>query len=699
MRPNTNLFSLRLLAALSVTLPEMLIPHTTLGQTLTINVNAAANRHTISPQIYGVNYGSGTTALHALNTPLNRQGSDAETRYNWMLNATNVGSDWYFESVPYSNSPGAYYDTFIGQNRAASADSMVTVPMIGWVAKLGANRNSLSSYSIAKYGLQTGHDPNGFSDAGNGILKSTGKFVVNNDPNDANTPANSAFQKPWIQHLVTKWGKASAGGVRYYLMDNESSVWQQIHHDVQPVGATMEAIRDKIKDYAAMVKSVDPTAQVVGPEEWGWDGYFYSGYDQQYTQNHNYNGVFPDRAAHNNMDYMPWLLDQLRQAEKTAGMRLLDVFSLHFYPQSGEFGNDTSTNMQLLRNRSTRSLWDPTYTDQSWISDKVNLISRMRTWANTYYPGTKIALTEYSWGADNHINGATTQADILGILGREGVDMACRWMMPGVSTPTYKAIQMYRNYDGSSNTFGDTSVQATVPNPDTLSAFAALRTTDGALTIMVINKVSTVAHPTINLSGFASSGPAQVWQLTSSNAITKLSAVPVQNNSLTTNVPAQSITLFVVPPAVGDTAQYNFENGTQGWQGTGGMITGVAASSTVAFAGKMSLAVNFNGATAQKQFVTANAPSTPAGKTVTFHIWFPAGSKITSLQPYVLQGAKGNWAWTGNRQDTSALKAGAWNTITVTVPSNAVIPLDQLGVEFDTGGAWTGTCYIDSVGW
>ena len=43
---------------------------------------------------------------------------------------------------------------------------------------------------------------------------------------------------------------------------------------------------------------------------------------------------------------------------------------------------------------------------------------------NTYYPGTPIGITEYNWGAEDHINGATAQADILGIFGREGLDMA-----------------------------------------------------------------------------------------------------------------------------------------------------------------------------------------------------------------------------------------------------------------------------------
>ena len=86
--------------------------------------------------------------------------------------------------------------------------------------------------------------------------------------------------------------------------------------------------------------------------------------------------------------------------------------------------------MQLRRNRSTRSLWDPNYVDETWINDKVQLIPRLQNWVNTYYPGTPIGITEYNWGAENHINGATTQADIFGIFGREGLDMAARWTTP-----------------------------------------------------------------------------------------------------------------------------------------------------------------------------------------------------------------------------------------------------------------------------
>ena len=204
--------------------------------------------------------------------------------------------------------------------------------------------------------------------------------------------------------------------------------------------------------------------------------------------------------------------------------------------------------MQLRRNRSTRALWDPTYVDETWIARQVKLIPRMREWISAYYPGTKIAITEYNWGAENHINGATAQADILGIFGREGLDLAARWTTPASSTPTYKAIKLYRNYDGMKSGFGDVSVAATAPDPDSLAAFGALRSADGSLTVMVINKVFSGNTPvTLQLDNFSPGNLAQVWQLTSSATINRLTDAIVSANQCTFSLPSQSITLLVIP--------------------------------------------------------------------------------------------------------------------------------------------------------
>ena len=522
-------------------------PLVTIAQSssVVISIDPTANRHPIDPNIYGIAHAT-TAQLNDLNTPLNRNGGNNTSRYNWQINADNRGNDWYFESIADSSATaGERGDTFITNTRAANASAMLTIPLIEWVARVGPGRSKLASFSIAKYGAQTGNDWQWFADAGNGVL-TNGQFVTGNDPNDANVPSNSGLQQAWVQHLVTRWGTNASGGLRYYILDNEPSLWHSTHRDVRPVGATMDEIKSRMVDFATRIKAVDPSAVIVGPEEWGWSGYFYSGYDQQWGSSHGWSSL-PDRNNHAGADYLTWLLGQMRQSSTSAGRRLLDVFTVHYYPQGGEFSDDVSSGMQLRRNRSTRSLWDPNYVDETWINDRVQLIPRLKTWVNTQYAGTLVGITEYNWGAENHINGATTQADVFGIFGREGLDMGARWTTPASTTPTYKAMKMYRNYDGNKSTFGETSVSAVVPNPDTVSAFASVRASDGALTVMVINKQpSTAATAAVNISSFAHRGTTQVWQLTAANAITRLADVGISGTNFVATLPAQSVTLFVV---------------------------------------------------------------------------------------------------------------------------------------------------------
>jgi hypothetical protein len=510
---------------------------------VTISIDATKNVHPINPQIYGVAFGA-TADLLALNAPLNRMGGNSMTTYNWLLNAENLDADWYFESYPQDSAvAGQQADAFVADSQAGNAQPMLTVPLIGWVANLGANRAILPSFSVNKYGAQCATDPY-FPDAGDGIETDCTTNVTGNDPHDAYIPDSPAREQKWIEHLIETWGTANNGGVPYYLMDNEASIWFSTHRDAHPIGPHAIEYRDKVIAESAKIKKADPDAQVVAPEEWGWEGYFYSGFDQQYAAAHGYKR-YPDyRKEQDGVYYIPWLLDEWKAAGHP-----VDVLSVHFYPQGGEYSNDVSETMELLRNRSTRQLWDPKYVSESWIDAPVYLIPRMKKWiSGHYYAGTPVAITEYNWGAEAYINGATTQADIYGIFGREGLDMATRWEVPDSSTPTYKAMQMYRNYDGAGSTFGDTSIYAKVPNPDNLSAFAALRTNDGAMTVMVINKMLSRTLPVnVTLANFAASGSAEVYRLTSSNAITQLSNISWSNGVLSDQEPPQSITLYVLP--------------------------------------------------------------------------------------------------------------------------------------------------------
>jgi len=146
--------------------------------------------------------------------------------------------------------------------------------------------------------------------------------------------------------------------------------------------------------------------------------------------------------------------------------------------------------------------------------------------------------------------------------------------------------------------------------------------------------------------------------------------------------------------AIVDPAQFNFEASAQGWTGGGGIVSSVATSTAQHFGGNQSLAVNFNGAAAGTASPSVGNVAVSTGMTITFRVWIPSGSTVTTLQPYLMDQ---NWAWTSAWYPS--LTPNAWNTITLTVPANAVTPLNALGVQFITSGAWTGTCYIDSISW
>ena len=212
-----------------------------------------------------------------------------------------------------------------------------------------------------------------------------------------------------------------------------------------------------------MVKATDPSAKTLGPSDFGWPVYVGSGL----------NG---DSVAHGGVWFAEWYLQQMRLYEQQHGTRILDYFDEHYYP-SADAGclalcPAGEANIQSLRLRSTRSLWDPTYKDESWIGKyypPIQLIPLFRKWVKQDYPGTKIAITEYNWGGLESINGALTQADVLGIFGREQLDLATLWGPPKSTDPGAYAFRMYRNYDGKGSAYGDTWIQLNQRRPRTVS--------------------------------------------------------------------------------------------------------------------------------------------------------------------------------------------------------------------------------------
>lgn len=521
---------------------------------INIGVDANANRHAIDARIYGVAWAN-AAAINDLSLPLNRWGGNAMSRYNWAFSTANRCKDYYFFNIPDSvssgdGSNGKSADDFIAFTRSAGAQPVMTIPMMSLLPKDRAKRCSYPQSAFMDQEEFSTHEPitcgNGRHDDGNGVSGDGPRILTAPDPNNIAASYTSAHQGNWVQHMIDTWGNAGAGGMTYYSLDNEPGLWSFDHWDVHPDGATYDEVWGKMQEYGALIRSKDANAIITGGEEWGWSGYFMSGKDME-------NGDDADRDAHGGKEWYDYMLDQAKAYQDAHGVRIFDVLTVHFYPQSGEFSDDVSTAMQQLRNRSTRSLWDTNYVDESWIGDtfhegKVQLIPRLKAWVANHYPGTKIGITEYNWGAEHHINGATAQADVLGIFGREGLELAARWEVPPAGSHVYNAYKMYRNYDGAHSKFGDVSVAASVPNPDDVAAFAALRSSDNALTLMIVAKVlSGSTATTVSLANFIPAASAQRWQLDSSNSIAHLADVAIAGSSLSLTLPAQSITLLVIP--------------------------------------------------------------------------------------------------------------------------------------------------------
>src|SRR3954470_14649697 len=97
-------------------------------------IDATANVRSISRYIYGINQ---SIAGAWNNATFTRSGGNRMTAYNWENNASNAGSDWFFENDNYlsaSNTPGAAIAPMLANASARNAGALVTIPMAGYVS-------------------------------------------------------------------------------------------------------------------------------------------------------------------------------------------------------------------------------------------------------------------------------------------------------------------------------------------------------------------------------------------------------------------------------------------------------------------------------------------------------------------------------------------------------------------------------------
>lgn len=511
---------------------------------VTITVNPSQTMP-ISPWIYGLNFYTGVTgAPPRLN--LDRAGGNRWTAYNWETNASNAGSDYFYQNDNYLSSsitPAEAVRSFIATDQGLGMASVMTVQLQGLVSA-----DESGPVSVA--------NPPDLTRFKTVIDK---KSTVSSAPFTTTPPTTDAyvFMDEFIWTLNQKFSGLGIFGVSAALptfvsLDNEPELWNSTHLEVQ--GATAVSSDNYISKTIALseaLKDQFPDVQIFGPVHYGFGGI----YNWQGEL-----GATPDGANWFPDKYLP----ALKAASDAYGRPLIDVYDFHWYSEATDgttrvvnltSASLTDAQVQAIV-QSPRSLWDSTFTENSWITNSVlgepiRLLPRLQSKINAEFPGTKLSITEYENGGDNHIAGTIAQADNLGIFGSQGVYAATLW--PLGSCPYILAgFRAFRGFDGASADFGDASLQTTSSNVQNVVVYASLDSaTPGRVVFVAINRSTTAQVTAIN--GQALSGTATIYQMTAASAQGQNPVKPVpagqmtvSGSSFTITLPALSVTTIEV---------------------------------------------------------------------------------------------------------------------------------------------------------
>jgi len=509
---------------------------------VSIDVDPAAGRAPISPYIYGTNQD-----LPGVAAPARRYGGNRSTGYNWENNASNAGSDYNHQSDDYltwvvgipdaqATTPGIALTHFIDQSVAAQTPyTLVTLPMAGYVAADKSGQVSTAQAAPSSRWVQ----------------------VVNNKPTALSTTPDLTDGKVYVDEeinfLLQRYGAAgTANGVRGYNLDNEPDLWNATHARLHPVQTTCAELLTRSVDLAKTIKRMDPGAETLGFVSYGFSGYLSFQDATDWTT---------ERTKGTYNWFVDYYLDQMKKASDTAGRRLLDVLDLHNYTEAKGGGvrvNATTdyTNIECNKARlqAPRTLWDPTYIEDSWIGQWnqafLPLLPKIQASIDAFYPGTKFAMGEYAFGGGEHITGGIAQADVLGIFGRSGVYMAYFWEQNGGNTYIASGFKLYLDYDGAGGKFGDTKVSAATSDVATCTTYASIAGDDASrLHVIVLNKAYATATPVrLRIAGSTPYVRARVFAFDSASAaLTERTPVAsITGNDFTYTLPALTAAHFVL---------------------------------------------------------------------------------------------------------------------------------------------------------
>lgn len=298
------------------------------AETILISIDGNATPHKISRYIYGKNNSTNDDSTKATTdsmwTLINESGigilrensGNNLTKYNFHRRVASH-PDWY-NRVHDQNWD---YEIQTIQENAPQVQVMYGLPILGWV---GAD----TEYNFKDWDWYVSHGNKWLNTAQN----VTGKGAIPNEDNGKNALVDgdiNTYLKEWPTDscvgILDHWFGENGLGIDrsktlYWALDNEPEIWHMTHDDVQKEPVKPEEYIEKYVRVAKAARAKYPDLKLIGPicaNEWQW----FAGPDRK------------DLTIDGR--YWPWLeyiIKRIAEEEKKCGMKLLDVFALHYYP-------------------------------------------------------------------------------------------------------------------------------------------------------------------------------------------------------------------------------------------------------------------------------------------------------------------------------------------------------------------------------
>jgi len=524
----------------TVYLTNITVSSRMLHHNASVTLDVDTKIRSFSHLIFGANFVD-SVGLSSYNYSANRWGGNAVTRYAWDLDVQNRADDWYFEDLPNTvNVSQLPYNTssdkFITDTFKGGSVPIVTLPTIGWSP---FDRQPRCGFSISKYGPQKDQDTERPSlGCGNGV-KTDGTEITGNDPKDTSKVVDETYVLQWLSHLKEVFDHEQFASMKF-IFDNEPNFWSSTHRDVRPNPITYDELWAYTVSYGSAIKAKYPSIELMGPDISGYCHLFFSPAD-------GFCSIGDDRKAHDNLPLIQWFIQELASYYSVHGVKLLDWIDIHCYPE-GIFPDNEEIPSKIVRLRSPREMWDPTYVAESWYVAKIWYIRQIKQWIDLYAPWLKISCTEYNYGNDDSVSAAIANVEAFCVYAREGVDLATRWTMPKVGSITESAFKMLSNYDGQHSGLLQTPkvIHATSTDDSAISVYGF---TNGEILHVVLVCKNMDRSPTatnVDLTSFATTGKADVYRLDMDHNGTLVTTLSFSSPILSVDIPPVSATLLVV---------------------------------------------------------------------------------------------------------------------------------------------------------